>query len=211
MNVKLIIVVVSLCIILAVSIYFLFLNISQLNWTIVPSVLGILAPGFVLFNQINSILTERRKKVVLAYDILLKSNIYQGPWGYQRFTNSYYLRIKKTKGEDIAEDVRGYITVEGTEIQKIPIKWYMEKSASTYIDDYKDLWLFSFENFKNINSDIWFIHASDQIKYEAITKLLKDIKDKKLIVKIEGKNTRVPKNPYSETVENIMSKAVNMS
>jgi hypothetical protein len=202
--------IVSLCIILIVSLYFLIPNISQLSWRDVPSIVGTAGSVIGLIKQILSELSEKRKKVVLAYDVLLKSNIFQGEWRFQRFANSYYLRIKKTKGETIAEDVRGFITLEGTEVQKIPIKWYMELHPITTIDDYKDLWLFSFEDIKN-NSSIWFYHASNQIGEPQIIKNLNEIRDKKLLVKIEGKNARIPNKPFVETIESIMSKAVDMS
>lgn len=114
----------------------------------------------------------------------------------------YFLRIKKTKGESIARSVRGYLTTEGTEIQNIPLQWYLQTLSSNNIDDFKDLWLFSTDEYINYDHSAVFIsHSSDALPDNLFSQWKKDVLHKKITVRIESENAKVPKEAFTDTVE----------
>jgi hypothetical protein len=200
---------IILIVITLVSIIFLvLLYIIPINQplAIIAPILAIAASSLTLIKSLIPQWLEYRKKPQLEYGDLINSSLFKHA---KLYNFSYYIRIKKIKGEN-AKSVQGFITIEGTEIQNIPLKWYMNNSALIDIQDYEDLWLFSLSTNSraDIPSDISNIiieHSSEQIK-ENFFQWYKDVKDKKVTVRIKSENAKdMPK--FSEMLLDIMSKA----
>lgn len=163
--------------------------------------------GYSLFEKIQKELSTKKQDVILEYDNTLKI---KSPTP-QIYDMMYFLRIKKTKGESIAKSVRGYLTIEGTEIQNIPLQWYFQKSSSNNIDDFKDLWIFSIDRINYDHSGLFVSHSSDALPDKLFSQWKKDVLRKKIIVRIESENAKVPKEPFTDTIENIISNARDMN
>jgi len=162
--------------------------------------------GYSLYEKIKNELTTKKHDVVLKYDNIFKIE----PPDRRVYDMMYFLRIKKIKGESIAKSVKGFITIEGTEIQNIPLQWYMQKIPSTNIHEFKDLWLFSTESHNYDHSGLFISHSSDALPDKFFSQWKKDVLHKKIIVRIESENAKVPKEPFTDTVENIISNARDM-
>lgn len=178
-------------------------EIFSASWQSVPTILGAIGTAYSLFERISKQLSVKKETVVLKFDEILKIK----PPNIQVYHMMYFLRIKKTKGDSIARSVRGYLTIEGTEIQNIPLQWYLQKSSSNNIEDFKDLWIFSTDNYNYDYSAVFISHSSDALPDKFFSQWKKNVLDKKIILRIESENAKIPKEPFSDTIENIISRA----
>jgi len=201
-------IIIILGIVLAIILYFLLFYSQQIfsaSWQYVPTILGAIGTAYSLFERIYKQISAKKENIVIKFDDIVKIK----PPDIQVYHMMYFLRIRKSKGESIAKSVRGYLTIEGTEIQNIPLQWYMERSPTNNIDDFKDLWIFSADNYNADYSAIFIAHSSD-FKYRYFSKRKKDVLQKKIKIRIESENAKSVKEPFSDTIENIISKAKDM-
>jgi hypothetical protein len=114
----------------------------------------------------------------------------------------YYLRIKRVKGKHQAKSVKGFITVENTDINNTPIIWNFENNQSIDIGTFRDIHLFTY----NIPA-IFFPLINDDFKHWRQFLIGNFEITNKILVRIESDNARVP-SPYIKSFDDIRSIAV---
>lgn len=205
-NNKWIIILIGITLICIVFLILIFQNIIPISVNYQPlaslaPLLGIFASLVTLIKSLLPQWLESMNKPKLEFKELAKSNIFERSSFYQF---SYCIKIKKIKGVGNAKCVQGFITIEGTNIQHIPLKWYLQNPYCINIQDYDYLWLFSFMNFKE-QSKIIVEHTSEQIK-GYFSEFFKDVKNKKVTISIKSENSIDPE-PFTDTIEGIMNKS----
>lgn len=153
---------------------------------------------------------------VLEYDGLGKNDFFRKyPQMDQPLGEYFYLKIKKSRGKGIAKSVRGFLTIQGTEIIMLPLQWHLDKSSERHIQDYHYLFLFSVNIYRKddviLNSSyILFPHSSNLVS-KHFGGNWKVYRDKTIEVRIQCENGRTPKNPYKETIIKIVQNATKMN
>ena len=177
----------------------------NVNYQFLAIITPILATVASLLTLIKSILPqwlEYRKKPKLEFKEFVKTNLFERSSFYHF---SYCIKIKKIKGEGNAKGAQGFLTIEGTNIQHVPLKWYLQNEHCINIQHYDYLWLFSFRDYKNEQSKIIVEHTSEQIK-GYFSEYLKDVKNKKVTISIKSENSIDPEE-LTDTIEGIMTKS----
>lgn len=152
---------------------------------------------------------------VLNYGELVKYDMFKKyPQMDQPLGEYFYLKIKKTKGKDIAKSVREFMTIQGTDIIMLPLQWHLDKSPEVNIQDFHYLFLFSFDSYgQREPADICrflFPHSSNLVS-KNYGGPWKEYKDKSIEVKIQSNNAKIPNNPFKEMISNVITKASKMN
>jgi hypothetical protein len=165
---------------------------------ILPIVTG-LGAGIGIVKVIADWIVNRKKIPLLDYGEIIKKNM------------QYYIRIKKTKGEELAKSVRGFITIENTEIKNAPMTWDYEYTNSIDISHYRDLNLFINNTpsikFQLVNEDEdknWF-NALIGIDFDKIKAFETS---NKISIQLQSENAKLPSKPFVKSFENIRLNAI---
>jgi hypothetical protein len=153
----------------------------------------ILALGtfFSVLNIIKDWITDNRNTPVLEYGEIVKRDM------------KYYLRIKKVKGEHQAKSVRGFVTIDNTNINNIPTIWDFENDLSISIGHFRDIHLFTY----NVPA-IFFPIMNHDVKHWYKTTIIQFETTNKISIRIESENAKVPKEPFSKSFDDIKSNIV---
>ena len=122
-----------------------YLNVKSPNseYTQLGSILGGIGAGSSMFNLIRSWLVEDKKTAKLEFLEVIQYNVTD--FYLVKLGKQYFLRVKNEKPDTIAKTVRGFITIEHTNVDYKPLLW--ENNRIQYFDiGYQgDLFLFSIE------------------------------------------------------------------
>ena len=156
---------------------------------------------------------EEEKTPVLEFDGIFVNN-----------ESVYFLRVRKTKGEGMAESCQGFFTVEGTDVSHSPTVWSHAEARSYDIGDYMDLRLFRVEeehlkdveasmigndgvvNMIKVGKSILFPSAHLDQGLDENRKPYDQFTNRRLTVTIVAKKGHVPK-PFTQTIAQILKEA----
>ena len=178
------------------AIYSQELNAITPSINILAIVTGVSA-GINILKIIKDWITDKKNTPNLEYHEIVKKDM------------SYYLRIKKTKGEKNASGVRGFITIENTRIKNAPMTWDYDYTHSIDINHYRDLNLFI-----NNTPSITFPLVDEQRKNWFLALIGLDFKNVKafettnrILIQIQSENAKVPPTQFIKSFDDIRSNA----
>ena len=169
------------------------------------TVIGVVGLGTAIFVALNNWYNNERKIPTSFYEDIIKRDEKHGLWGQK-----YCICIKKNKGEGLAKSVRGFITIENTQMEKIPLLWDNNNSLYSDIGDYDYLNLFSIQESKDgYNIHIPIIPSTDSSNNSLDyynQSINRDTLNSKIIITIDSENARWPKQPHIITLKDVVLK-----